>query len=64
MMWIIYKQYAPGVNVWVKRIDETDTILQYETETDAYTALPQAKLQYPDRELIVNCGVHLDDPEG
>ena len=54
MVYKILKQLYPGNPlIWVLKIDETDTIYQYDTLEDAEIGKENIQVNYPNRELRI-----------
>jgi len=49
----ILKQLLPGSPVWVAKLNNTDTIYEYNTELEANNELNTVKTNYPDTECKV-----------
>lgn len=46
-MWYILKQFAPGVDVWVVKLNDTDTIFEYGSMEEAEASLMGVQSLYP-----------------
>lgn len=53
MQYYILKQFIPNADVWVAKLDPSDTIYSYSTLEDAESDLPAIQLIYPDRALKI-----------
>lgn len=49
----ILKQLLPGSPVWVAKLNNGDTIYEYNTQSEAQNALNTVKNNYPDNECKV-----------
>ena len=45
--YFILKQFYPGAEIWVYKLNDTDTEYSYDTLEEAETALPEIQTLYP-----------------
>jgi len=53
-MYYILKQFYPGAQVWVAKLDENDPEYSYATLEEAEAALPSVQALYPNNECKVS----------
>jgi len=53
MQYYILKQFIPGAEVWVAKLNDTDTVYSYTTLEEAEAALPTVQPLYPDHALRI-----------
>lgn len=47
MQYFILKQFLPGTQIWVEKLNEEDPQYAYPTQEQAETSLPQVQELYP-----------------
>lgn len=53
-MYIILKQFFPGSQIWVEKLNPEDPIYSYKTLEEAEIALPEVQLLYPNNKCKVS----------
>jgi hypothetical protein len=48
MKYYILKQFYPGAEIWVLKLNDEDTAYSYDTLEEAETALPEVQTLYPE----------------
>jgi hypothetical protein len=53
-MFYILKQFIPGSQIWVAKLNDTDPEYTYPTLEEAEAALPEVQALYPNNECKVS----------
>lgn len=56
-MYYILKQFVPGADIWVLKINDNDQVYSYTTLEEAETALPTVQELYPNNACKISSEV-------
>ena len=61
MKYTILKQFYPGADIWVAKLNTEDTEYSYVTQEEATAALPDVQLLYPSNVCKVSDAITITE---